>query len=45
MNRLIDESAPKTLFEELHPNPEEDDGDSDAETLLKDSESGIERET
>ncbi|EMY68736.1 30S ribosome-binding factor RbfA [Leptospira vanthielii] len=31
VNRLIDESAPKTLFEELHPSENEEDEDRDEE--------------
>ncbi|EMY61575.1 30S ribosome-binding factor RbfA [Leptospira terpstrae] len=32
VNRLIDESAPKTLFEELHPSENEEDEDTEEET-------------
>ncbi|TGM56868.1 30S ribosome-binding factor RbfA [Leptospira vanthielii] len=38
VNRLIDESAPKTLFEELHPSENEEDEDRDEE--LEDTNSG-----
>ncbi|MGE8719694.1 30S ribosome-binding factor RbfA [Leptospira terpstrae] len=31
VNRLIDESAPKTLFEELHPSENEEDTEEDTE--------------
>lgn len=32
VNRLIDESAPKTLFEELHPSENEEDENTEEET-------------
>ncbi|MCG6148733.1 30S ribosome-binding factor RbfA [Leptospira levettii] len=32
VNRLIDESAPKTLFEELHPDETDEDEDTDEES-------------